>query len=405
MSCDDCRISLSGIDRRDGLAALFQVAQNEAVVLPQVERGVEIHADHSFAIVQSATVKQISAEIVAEAWDFVSSAKIEILLYVDAETTVTIFRDAPLRLRFSRILSNLNMAFAQHAVHPRLIHMMIGLRCYKQSEPVLHIQKSELHPNMMLLVKNLPVSAEAKTLVPQLKCWFPSPFADRVLAKHLLAGLLLTHLFDDIKIFMQTYPEYCLDFSWSFLTNYTILKIERILYCKQSVWLFSDPEMTLMVNDQGICHSHRLKASIVGVNGVSFDVSMKPTLIPLSLAFRIKRPHLIRNNAFEIDGNNYREICSSLERRKVSFNRRVFTASAVLIGKARLVRKKLLRRLHNKYMPGSAAFQEARSHFQVVPARKWSLLLYLGYEDFWRARKQHYRRMKIRLLVSSRVRP
>jgi hypothetical protein len=403
MSCVDCRALLSGLTILDDQTAIREVSITDGEAIVPSQHGLEIVVNRRFNILPAATVNQIAAELVAEAFTYIACASIELLLQVSPEKSIRFFRDAPLRLQLSRVQGNLRRAQNLGDIGPKLVGMTVVLRCYNRTEPVLRVQKSELHPNHTLLVQDLPLSEDAKNLVRQLKHWFQSQPAAGVLAKHFLAGLLITHLIDDLKIFMQHFPDFCSDFSWTFLTNYASLRIERILYCKQSAFLLEDPEMTILVNEQGQCHSHRLHSKITGVRGITFDLPMKPASIPLSLALRIKGPHAIRRNPFEI-GLVAHRFCPSLKRRQTEFHRRMMMCSAVLVGKARQARKKIRQRLHEMYMPGSTNFYDAKKRFSSVPATKWSLLRYLGYNDLWRMKRQQRRRLKLRFLCSCRVR-
>lgn len=346
--------------------------------------------ERTYKVLPHATAKLLAFELLREAYLFPSCASVRMCLTYGSDAACDIFRGPPLFLDQNRLESTLVRTYQQRGIHPRTSEISITVTSLtRASGSVRFIQKSEFYPGSLMEVEDLPLSKEAKDVASQVQCWYPA-IRNVVLGRHYLAGMLAAHLFSDIKIFLDRFPDYSQEFSQMFINGSNGTRFEQFIYCRKASWLFRNPELVLITSSARVGHTHRLRCRIAGTEGSVIDGSVFVEKLPLEVIRKLPFQHVMRPVVSV--GNNRPQFstCAVIQKRRTSFNLTLLMCAARLVGKMSIASKRFIRRT---YMPGSALFHQVKSQYPDAPIQKF---WYFGYEDLQRSKRQTYRKMKIR---------
>lgn len=346
--------------------------------------------ERAYKVLPHATVKLLAFELVREAYLFPSCASVQMSLCCGSEAMSAIFRGPPLFLDQNRLESTLVRTYQQRGIHPRTSKISITMMCLtRASGSAKFLQKNEFHPDSFMEVENLPLSREAKDVASQVQCWYPS-IRNVVLGRHFLGGMLAAHLFSDMKIFLDRFPDYSQDFSPMFINGANGTRFQQFIYCRKASWLFRDPELVLITSSVRGGHTHRLRCRIEGAGCSMIDGSVSVEKLPLEVIRKLPLQHAMRPVVSTQNNRSQFGTCAVVRKRRTSFNLTLLMCAARLVGKLSIASKRFIRLT---YMPGSSLFQQLKSQYPDAPIQKY---WFLGYEDLQRSKRQTYRKMKLR---------
>lgn len=350
----------------------------------------------SYSLSRFGTTRQIAVELMDAAYDCIACAKVKMQLKFRNDQVVTVYQGPPIGLSAGVLEESMLRIFWRHSLHPRLVDMLVDVDCITSYNVVQHVQKTVRARDGRLPFADLPLSSEAKELAAQIKCWFPNRVVHHsILLKHFLVGLLMVHLFEDFKYCMTMFHELSDDLHWLFTTSFCALKLERMIHCPSSAWLFIDLQLSMISDTHPAGHWHRLHCTVAGTP-IRLNVTVKPEELPLSVLLRIKRPHLLV-------GANHRDrsvSCTTVDKRQCSFNLMLFAAAVRFCGKFQKARHRFWKRVHDECVPGSELYFGLMRKYKIKPARRWKYLLYLGWNDHVRAKKRKTRQLRLKYLTT-----
>lgn len=403
MSCPDCRRFYVGDIGNDRVLRRVNDEEFGGVFrFSLTETGWGMCNNRRYAISQCATTRQVAIELMDAAYDYPACAKVHIQLKLRDDRVLTVYQGSPIGLSTDLIEESMMYVFVQHSVHIRLVDLVVDIDCVTSYNVVTEVQKSVRASDGKLSFNDLPISSGAKDLAAQIKCWFSDRVLDSrsILLRHFLAGLLVSHLFEDFRKSLTLFPRVSEDLHWLFNTSLNALKCERVVHCSSSAWLFDDPVMNMISDSHPAGHWHRLQCTVAGTQ-TRVNVAVKPEILPLSMLLRIRRPHLLigdgGNGIFQED---MPASCTTVDKRQCSFNLMVIAAITRFCGKFQKARHRFWKRVHDECAPGSELYYELMQKYKITPARRWKYLVYLGWNDHARARKQRARKLRLRFLVT-----
>jgi hypothetical protein len=355
-----------------------------------------------FQVPAHATARSMAVDVLKDLQRFRRCAYVQIVMLFRSEE-YTVYSGAPVRMGLDEVVRGIRRCCYMRAVHPRMVNTKIQTYCWFAFRDVIHIRKSELEHFNVLVVSELPTTDEAKRLANQVSCWFNSD-SNVVLARHFLVGLLVAHLFDDLRCMMQVYPEFCTDFFLNFrFPQLTTVSLSRFVVCPKATWLFVDPELE-PTHHHLRGHLHRMTAELLGTVE-RIDGWVKPEQLPLEIVLRLQN-----------DGG-----CPVIRSRRCHVSIRLVQCVATLAGRLRIIRKRHQAALHEKFKPMSAGYFESEKRFHdfknrmlaenILSGRGEVLRggtvsfhkrnLHYGHEDLHRANRRRNRRLKLRYLVKT----